>query len=90
MITGKDFEGWLTAENPLKAMEAAMRQEEAMATALFQKEHRERRERIATAALAGLLANPDNLHDIEAAAIDACRHADALIAELDKKEEDKA
>ena len=24
MITGKDLEGWLTAENPLKAMEAAM------------------------------------------------------------------
>ena len=79
MISGKDLEGWLTAENPQKAMEAA----------ILQKEHRERRERIATAALAGLLANPDNLHDIEAAAIDACRHADALIAELDKKEEDK-
>jgi len=90
MITGKDFEGWLTAENPLKAMEAAMRQEEAMATALFQKEHRERRERIATSALAGMLANEDRAGTFEAYAQDAVEVADALIAELDKKEEDKA
>ncbi len=79
MITGKDLEGWLTAPNP----------QEAMATTLRQKERRERRERIATAALAGILANENNLyrHDINATVIEACRHADALIAELDKMQE---
>ena len=77
MITGQDLGGWLTAPNP----------QEAMATTLRQKEHRERRERIATAALAGLLANHDNAGDFEAYAQDAVGAADALIAELDKMQE---
>ena len=79
MITGKDLEGWLTAPNP----------KEAMATTLRQKEHRERRERIATAALAGMLANEERAGTFEVYAQDAVGVADALIAELDKKEEDK-
>jgi hypothetical protein len=80
MITGKDLEGWLTAENPQKAM----------AIALVQEEHRERRERIATAALAGMLANEERAGTFEAYAQDAVGVADALIVELDKKEEHKA
>jgi len=44
--------------------------------------HRARRERIATAALAGLL-RADSTY--EGAAYDAVMHADALIAELDKE-----
>jgi hypothetical protein len=78
MITGKDLEGWLTAENPQKAM----------ATAILQKEHRDRRERIATAALAGLLSQSQYWSPHQAAS-EAIEHADTLIAELDKKEEDK-
>jgi len=48
---------------------------------------RERRERIATAALSGILANPkENLTGLEREwhAAEAVRYADALIAELDK------
>lgn len=81
MITGKDLEGWLTAPNP----------QEAMASTLRQKELRERRERIATAALAALLSNQENpcRHDIKALVIEARRHADAMIAELDAPRETK-
>lgn len=48
-------------------------------------EHRDRRERIATAAMRGMLANPnvDPWHD--KVAVDAVILADALIAELDKE-----
>ncbi len=79
MITGKDLGGWLTAPNPQTAMDIALRKNEL----------RERRERIATATLAALLSNKDNpcRHDIKALVIEACRHADALIAELDKMQE---
>ena len=79
MITGKDLEGWLTAENPQTAMDIALRKNEL----------RERRERIATAALAALLSNQENpcRHDIKALVIEARRHADAMIAELDKVQE---
>ena len=54
-------------------------------------EHRERRERIATAAMQGMLANPnvDPWHDKVAvdAVILADALTDALIAELDKPKE---
>ena len=77
MISGKDLEGWITAPDPLAAMEKAQNQ------AL----HRERRERIATACMAGMLANPDVDPWRVKVAVDAVFHADALIAELDKPKE---
>lgn len=46
----------------------------------------ERRERIATAVLAGLLANPEHTGPYSDFAEDAIACADALIAELDKTE----
>ena len=49
----------------------------------------ERRERIATAALQGLLSCPNNAGSPKAYALDAVAQADALIAKLDKPEEDK-
>jgi hypothetical protein len=52
MISGKDLEGWITAPDPLAAMEKAQNQAY----------YRDRRERIATAALAGMLANPSQPH----------------------------
>lgn len=45
----------------------------------------ERRERIATAALAGLLADPDWVASDSVAAQVACDQADALLAELDRR-----
>lgn len=45
-----------------------------------------RRERIATACLQGLLADPDFIGNEEIGAKAALAYADALIAELDKKE----
>ena len=76
MISGKDLEGWITAPDPLAAMEKAQNQ------ALY----RDRRERIATAAMAALLSKPipSYLTDQEIAAF-AVVAADALIAELDKE-----
>jgi len=74
VISGKDLEGWITAPNP----------QEAMATSLLQKEHCARRERIATAALAGLLSQSQYWSPHQAAG-EAIEHADALIAELDKE-----
>ena len=47
--------------------------------------HRDRRERIATAALQGLLANPNVDPWRDKVAVDAVILADALIAELDKE-----
>jgi hypothetical protein len=47
--------------------------------------HRDRRERIATAAMAGLLANPDVDPWRDKVAVGAVILADALIAELDKE-----
>ena len=76
MISGKDLEGWITAPDPLAAMEKAQNQ------ALY----RDRRERIATAALAGMLANPSTPAPSTAHhATWAVAYADALIAELDKE-----
>ena len=46
---------------------------------------RDRRERIATAALQGLLADPDGHATINGYAVGAVALADALIAELDKE-----
>jgi hypothetical protein len=46
-----------------------------------------RRERIATACMAGMLANPDVDPWRVKVAVDAVFHADALIAELDKPKE---
>ena len=48
---------------------------------------RDRRERIATACMAGMLANPDVDPWRVKVAVDAVFHADALIAELDKPKE---
>jgi hypothetical protein len=73
MIPGKDLEGWITAPNP----------QEAMATSLLQKEHRDRRERIATAALQGLLAKY-GIDDSDGEMLDeAVKYADGLIKRLD-------
>lgn len=47
--------------------------------------NKERRERIATTALAGLLSCPNNSGSLNAYARDAVAYADALIAELDKE-----
>lgn len=47
--------------------------------------HRDRRERIATAALAGMLADPTCGADCERLARQAIFAADVLIAELDKE-----
>ena len=47
--------------------------------------YRERRERIATAALAGLLADPSGHATINGYVVGAVALADALIAELDKE-----
>ena len=47
--------------------------------------HRDRRERIATAALQGLLADPNGYASISGYATSAVALADALIAELDKE-----
>jgi hypothetical protein len=47
--------------------------------------YRDRRERIATAALAGMLANPNVDPWRDKVAVDAVALADALIAELDKE-----
>lgn len=49
---------------------------------------RERRERIATAAMQGLLAS-DAVGEVERFARAAVKFADALIAELDETQEDK-
>ena len=49
--------------------------------------YRERRERIATAVLTGMLANPNVDPWRDKIAVDAVFHADALIAELDKPKE---
>ena len=75
MISGKDLEGWITAPDPLAAMEKAQNQAY----------YRDRRERIATACMAGMLANPDVDPWRVKVAVDAVFHADALIAELDKE-----
>ena len=48
---------------------------------------RDRRERIATAALAGLLADPSGHATINGYVVSAVALADALIAELDKPKE---
>ena len=47
--------------------------------------HRDRRERIATAAMVGMLANPNVDPWRDKIAVDAIILADALIAELDKE-----
>ena len=75
MISGKDLEGWINAPDPLAAMEKAQNQTL----------HRERRERIATAVLTGMLANPNVDPWRDKVAVDAIIAADALIAELDKE-----
>ena len=75
MISGKDLEGWITAPDPLAAMEKAQNQAY----------YRDRRERIATACMAGMLANPDVDPWRVKVAVDAVFHADALIAELDRE-----
>lgn len=54
-----------------------------------EKAARERRERIATAALQGILSCPDTDGGPRASAKYAVAYADALIAELDKPQEDK-
>jgi hypothetical protein len=77
MISGKDLEGWITAPDPLAAMEKAQNQTL----------HRDRRERIATAVLTGILANPNVDPWRGKIAVDAVFHADAMIAELDKPKE---
>ena len=47
--------------------------------------HRDRRERIATAALQGLLADPDGHATVNGYVVAAVALADALIAELNKE-----
>jgi hypothetical protein len=79
MISGKDLEGWITAPDPLAAMEKAQNQ-------AYYRDRRDRRDRIATAALAGMLANPSTPAPSTAHhATWAVAYADALIAELDKE-----
>jgi len=51
--------------------------------------HRDRRERIATAALAGILSDHTASDNAEHIAWVAVQYADALIAELDKPKEVK-
>jgi hypothetical protein len=74
VISGKDLEGWINAPNPLAAMESTQNQAY----------YRDRRERIATAVLTGMLANQNVDPWRDKIAVDAVFHADALIAELDK------
>ena len=50
-------------------------------------EHRDRRERIATAAMAGMLADSSGHASIASYVADAVALADALITELDKPKE---
>jgi hypothetical protein len=74
MISGRNLEGWIAME---KAQNQAL--------------HRDRRERIATAALAGMMANKSyNDATYSGFVRSAVIAADALIAELDKKEGDKS
>ena len=75
MISGKDLEGWITAPDPFAAMEKAQNQAY----------YRGRRERIATAAMQGMLANPNVDPWRDKIAVDAVILADALIAEFDKE-----
>ena len=76
MNLGKDLEGWITAPDPLAAMEKAQNQ------ALY----RERRERIAREVLKAMFSNEayarGNCLSMAQMAVVA---ADALIAELDKE-----
>ena len=73
MISGKDLEGWINAPDP----QAAMEKDQNRAY------YRDRRDRIATACMAGLLA-ADFDRSFAEHAKDAVDYADALIAELDK------
>jgi hypothetical protein len=57
----------------------------SISAALHRANKTERRERIATACLAGLIANPQCSGKFEDYADDAIRYADALIARLDKE-----
>ena len=75
MISGKDLKGWITAPDPLAAMEKAQNQAY----------YRDRRERIVMACMTGMLANPNVVPWRDKIAVDAVFHADALIAELDKE-----
>ena len=74
MISGKDLEGWITAPDPLAAMEKAQNQAY----------YRDRRERIATACMAGMLATGKKGTANDYAAL-AVNFADNLIAELNKE-----
>ena len=74
MISGKDLEGWITAPDPLAAMEKAQNQAY----------YRDRLERIATAAMQGVLAN-ERRQSFNENVRNAVAYADALIAELDKE-----
>lgn len=66
--------------------EVAARTQELRANlAVLQTQAAQRREVIAVAALAGMLANADNSGKPEGYARDAVRQADALIQELDKR-----
>ena len=82
MISGKNLEGWITAPDPLAAMEKAQNQ-------AYYRDRRDRRDRIATAAMAGMLAHcgesSQHCGAAAAAAFAAVAYADALIAELDKE-----
>ena len=74
-IFGKDLEGWITAPDPLAAMERTQNQAY----------YRDRRESIAREVLKAMLANPNVDPWRDKIAVDAVFHADALIAELDKE-----
>ncbi len=63
----------------------AMTMSKIITTLDWQKVRRDRRERIATAAMAGMLANPNVDPWRDKIAVDAIILADALIAELDKE-----